>query len=77
MNTQPKPVFSIVLLVLLICTIAASCNNSAEEKTVPAPDTATQVIPAPTADPLNTDTSKMDTANTKPVKSTNAVPPAK
>ena len=50
-------------------TIAVSCNNSADEKKEPADSTKISA-PPPAADTLKVDSVKMDTANTKPVKTT-------
>ncbi|HTE13142.1 MAG TPA: hypothetical protein VK645_19320 [Chitinophagaceae bacterium] len=68
-SQQPKPVFSIVLTMLLMGTIAVSCNNSADEKKEPVTD-STKISAPPPADTLKVDSVKMDTANTKPVKTT-------
>jgi hypothetical protein len=58
-----------LFVILLFVGIAAiSCNNNTEEPKEKAPDTATtqQAPPPPPAD-----TTKMDTASTRPVKTTN------
>ncbi|MEO5685482.1 MAG: hypothetical protein ABIQ88_22740 [Chitinophagaceae bacterium] len=73
---QPKPVFSIVLSLLLGGFVLLSCNNSAETSKDPMADTASRMAPMPDTmkvDTVKIDTigMKMDTADTKPVKVTN------
>ena len=64
-SQQPTSFFSRVLIVLAVCAFIISCNNSTEDKTTPV-----TVTPADSAK-LKTDTTKMDSADTKPVKTTN------
>jgi hypothetical protein len=60
----PKPVFKIVLGFSLLTFAVASCNGGGGDKKDPPPDTAV-VKPM---EPMPIDTSKMDTATTRPVK---------
>ena len=71
--TSPKPAsfLSIVFTALAVCALIISCNNSTEDKTTPAKDTIAPVIVTPDSTKLKNDSTKMDSADTKPVKTTN------
>ncbi len=63
----PKSAYKILLGSLLLAFTITACNNNGDDKKEKAPDTAAakqaeEVKPAPL------DTSKMDTATTRPVK---------
>ena len=68
-NKMPKPAFQIILGALLLTFAVASCNGSGDTKTTT--DTTTKTVdtvltPRPPTPPI--DTTKMDTATTRPVK---------
>jgi len=59
--TKPKQTFLVLAGFLLMIFVAISCNNNTENKE--------ETPPAKAVD--SPDTSKMDTASTRPVKTTN------
>lgn len=67
-NSFPKTNRFLLVILLFVGITAISCNNNTGEPKENAPDTATtqQAPPPPPAD-----TTKMDTASTRPVKTTN------
>ena len=66
-NKMPKPAFQIILGALLLTFAVASCNGSGDSKTTTDTTTkTTDTIVAPPPPPI--DTTKMDTASTRPVK---------
>ena len=66
-SKKPKSLFKLLVGSLFLATFAiAGCNNEGEKKE-PAADTPA-VKPAEPAPPVQADTAKMDTADTKPVK---------
>lgn len=71
-STQPKQL-SAFLTMVIVTVLVISCNNSADSsKTVTdstkVSDTSKMTMPADTL--KKTDTTKMDTASTRPVKTT-------
>jgi uncharacterized SAM-binding protein YcdF (DUF218 family) len=60
-NTKPKQAFLLLAGFLLMIFVAISCNNNTEKKE--------EAPPAKAVD--SPDTSKMDTATTRPAKTTN------
>jgi len=65
---QPTPFFSLVVTALLASFVIISCNNNAEEKKELAPPSA---VASPDSGKLKKDSIPMDSADTKPVKTTN------
>jgi hypothetical protein len=62
-NKMPKTAIQFILGVFLLSFTVVSCNNGGDKKE-PTPDTPAVVAPPPP--PI--DTTKMDTATTRPVK---------
>lgn len=62
---MPKPVYQIIFSLLLLAFTFAACNNEKKEKTETVEDTTT-VKPVDPMPPV--DTTKMDSATTRPVK---------
>ncbi len=67
---QPKQALSVMAGLLLLIVIASSCNNSADTTKAPA-DTVTKAAAIAVDTTKKADTTKMDTATTRPVKSPN------
>ncbi|MBL7745302.1 MAG: hypothetical protein JNN00_17640 [Chitinophagaceae bacterium] len=68
-RTKPKLALLLLSGLFLFTTAVISCNNGDSEKKDAGADTATKKEPA--TPPENTqDTTKMDTADTRPVKTT-------
>lgn len=71
-SKKPTPLFSVVLTALLASFIIISCNNSADEKKETGKDSlAPAAITPPDSLTKKKDSLPMDSADTKPVKTTN------
>lgn len=62
-----NPAYKLLLGCFALALTVAACNNSADDKKEKAADTPA-VKPVETVAPTTIDTSKMDTATTRPVK---------
>jgi hypothetical protein len=65
--TQPKQTISAIAAMLFLTIIVISCNNAAD--TSKAGTDTSKMTPTDTI--KKTDTTKMDTATTRPIKTTN------
>ncbi len=69
---QPKTFLLLVLTALVLSFAAVSCNNSAEEQKTPGKDSLPPAaITPPDSMGMKKDSLPMDSADTKPVKTTN------
>ena len=66
-SKMPKPVYQIIFSLLLLAFTVAACNNEKKEEKKETVEDTTTVKPMP---PVS-DTTKMDTATTRPVKDPN------
>lgn len=66
-SKKPKLAFQIISGAMLLLFIATACNNSDSDKKDATEDTTMKKDPA-ASDRMSADTTKMDTATTRPVK---------
>src|SRR5664279_3612713 len=73
---QPKKLLTVIAALSLVTIIATSCNNSADTAKAGTDTTkadSSKMVPPPPIDTSmkKADTTKMDTAATRPIKATN------
>ena len=69
-SKMPKPVYQIIFSLLLLAFTVAACNNEKKEEKKETVEDTTTVKPVEPMPPV-VDTTKMDTASTRPVKDPN------